>query len=333
MATATKPNTAITNLKPPDDLRELIKWRKDLLGTMNPAMQRRCGQVESFLDEGHAITLKRAWTIGKMVREIQDNETKFGVMAMEKLMAWVGYDRRASLTLAAHFYKDFSNEKDLQELLKLRTKYSKRPIPWMFIQKILVIDDRQIRMQILRRICEEEMTHDQVDHLVDEYENRGPEGRHAGGRPPLPPRSMSGRLSRLERHAHNIVRDAEAIYQHPDFGFLPSVKELAPDQVSPALIQAIDRDLRLVAQLNLISTALQTELTEARAIAVERSAEHARKLADRNKDVADAEATPVRPTPRLEHKKDADKPKKGDKAHTGNGATKKRGAQTPVGVS
>jgi hypothetical protein len=257
----------------PKDRAELLRRQKVVERSMNAALRARTKRIRADMIDAIERGLRRIWGTGKDVKEVADNEATYGPDGLTKMKFVLGRWKQAFLDQAAHFYKDFSAA-ELKELLKMRSKYSRDPINWQHIQKLLSVDDKRARGQLIKRLCENDWSPEELAEAIDRLRGKAVGDRHPGGRPVAIPPHLTGRLANFEKVGKIVVRNAGAIYRHPEYGFVRSVQNLPPDRITTDLIDKIDRDITVAAQVRDTAQDVLNELEEARRLAERRSAEH-----------------------------------------------------------
>jgi hypothetical protein len=185
----------------------------------------------------------------------------------------------------------------------------------------VTVDDKKARRKLEQQICDNDWSPEELAEAIDRLRGKAVGDRHKGGRPVHVPPHLAGRLANFEKVGNIVVRNAGAIYRHPEVGFLKSINVIPADHITPELIEKIDRDIRVATQVRDTAQDVLGELQQARQIAERRAAEHAAQASAKGAAAIDAEFS-EKPKA-IGHRPGKD---------GGNGATKSRGAQKPVGV-
>jgi hypothetical protein len=307
------------------NFREEVKLRKQVEDTAPPDLVVKFKDIAIEYEKGVTDNLLRYWTLGRMVKEVIDADSKYGVDTLKLLRDYCGDFRYSYLSQMAHFYRDV-NEKQLKNLLTLRMKYTGLPITWVYIQKVLCVDNPEKVDELLHKTCEHNWSVEELGAAVDKIFGRNRGSRHGGGRKIQVPPTITGRLAACGKVSEVWCKKAEAIFLHEAHGFVSSIETMPADKITPELIEGIDVNVKVLASMEEIVTRVRQSLQEARQAAQRRAATQAQANADKTADALDAESTKREKTSPPEETPDGapTKPVK---------ESKRRGAQVAVGVA
>jgi hypothetical protein len=279
--------------------REEIEKAKQAKAQMNPALLKETNEILGEINEAKQLTIKKMWGIGGRLVKIIENETKYGPNAYSLLMEATGY-QRSYLQKAQALHRLF-NDKQVEQILGMRMKHREDDgLSWMHVDKVLQINKTREALGLLKEACENDWTPVELQEAVDRFLGKKKSDRHAGGRPVKPPTTAEGRFSKFQKTTEIWLNQARSIYLDEKVGFVISVKEMPADRITPAFLEKIEEDEKLLIQLQQQADQLQKWIREAKQIAQKRAQEQAKTRAEAQ----------------TEHM---------------NGS-KKRGAQRPVGV-
>lgn len=260
-----------------------LKKRDEAARTMCPLLVAKMQQIKKLLIEQEQVTLKRAWNMGKLVKELSDNRIKYDPAEqrpVEKVALVLNYSQHY-LYQVARFCRDFSEE-HLQNLLAMETARGSK-LSWMHIQALLVVDDIPTRNRILAQWMASEWTMEEYKSAIDKALGRTAANRHKGGPKFGIPSSISGKVTALTKQSDLFIRKDEHVFRHKDHSILKSIEAMPADKVTSELIAQIDESRKKIDQLlDEVLPNLREDLAKAKTKAVEKMQAQAKITAARD---------------------------------------------------
>ncbi len=213
------------------------KRRSAVERELNPALATRFQQLRRLLDEGTQTTLRRLWNVGKLIRELTDNEIKYGPRPVERLSVVLGHSVD-HLYQASRFFRVFAEEK-LRELMDYRTSTGDI-LSWMHVQRLLVVTDVKARDRIQQQWASQGLTLEQFMACIDKALGRTSSERHKGGRKVQIPSTTDKKVESVCKMGNLFSRNVDAIYCHAEHGIFESVVAMPADKITVGLVGQLE---------------------------------------------------------------------------------------------
>jgi hypothetical protein len=252
--------------------------------SMNEALRAATDKVHEQLRSVSANLVSRIWRLGQFLREIDENEAKYDEGALAKIeKTLTDAHSRSMLTKALQFNRCFT-EQQLNSLLEMRMAISGQGLKFQHFEKLITVKDPKQREKLAKEVVDNDLTPEELQLKLLSMRDGGKDSKNKGGRKVKIPTTPNACVIRSTKIARAVIRDADAIFLHNDYGFESLAKNMPVDKIKPETVEllkeAIDtyreaedvcRSIRLAADnaLRLINDRLEAQAKKEAAIDAE----------------------------------------------------------------
>lgn len=266
-------------------VKDREKQINDVLDAMNPKLRAEFERIQETLGRMATDSLKRLWELGQRVSAIDANPGVYGEDPVGRMALCIP-DNPTGLKLAARFHTWYSDEQELNDLLRMRRKVSNRPLTWAHIAIILRLEgDVKNRKMLVKKTCEEDLSPDELTLEVNKV--IGASGRKGvGGRKAKEPKTVDGVVGNIVKQSGHFTRNFNQFWGN----IVDRVEKLPADKITPEFLKRLDESLNAVKQVQTDAEVMEKHLVTARKTAQKRADEQAKADA-KAKAEADNEAS------------------------------------------
>jgi hypothetical protein len=224
-----------------DDRNQEIKIVQEAFASMNEPLRTAAKNVIDLCNSLRRNVLLKSWKLGGYLRQIRDNEDKYGTSPLAKIDKVLD-EWSQGVTYKAIRLNEVMTEAEVNELGETKTKIANRQLSWAHIEKLLTVTDQAKRKELVNEVVENDLTPEELQLMVIELRTTKPDGKkpkNNGGAPVAIPVTASACIVRASKRAKDIIRDASEIFLDSKHGIEANATNIAEDKIKPELISLL----------------------------------------------------------------------------------------------
>jgi hypothetical protein len=204
---------------------------------MNEDLQKQANWFSKADKQFAEGVLIQAWNRGDRIRQIIENDGKYGDSPIERLADWLNVSN-SSLYALRNFAVGYS--KDEVKKLAAQQMSNGHHIELKHCQVVLrVAASEEKRAEIFERVFSNSLS---ASQLEDELAAEADKKSNRGGRKPSKPASVTGGLKGTDRVLTSLLNRSE-IMEQDVYG---KIEEMEPDRISGITLELLDNQLELL---------------------------------------------------------------------------------------
>jgi len=247
--------------------KERISRAKRELESMNDKLRAEFEEIKELINNRITANIRELWKLGKRVKAIHDRENEYGANAVGRMAICLGHDQSV-LYLSMRFYT-FYSEEQVDDLLKLRSKFGGCAITWSHLAQLLRLHNVKERTKLQRRIFDEDLSPEETKEEVDKLE--GPSGRAGvGGRPLKVPATSLALVSNVLNQSYFWERNYNNLWGQGN-SIVKMVEDMPAEKVTPEFLKKLDESVAYMDRIHEEAVVMKEHLEEARKTALKKA--------------------------------------------------------------